>query len=584
MPNDLPPASSDPEPALPKLDEARLWSWVDRADPRLGAYLEAHPEDRPTVERLRSAIGGVQAADALQGWADWPAELAGFAIEGVLGQGGMGVVLAARQAHPARRVALKVLPREWARDERWVARFRREADALARLDHPGIATVFATGTEPESGAPYIAMALVEGQTLDRYVKAERPSTRAAVLLAQRIAEAVGHAHDSGVVHRDLKPTNVMVTAEEHPVVLDFGLARFADDGETGLSHTGALLGTLPYMSPEQVRGQRELDARSDVYSLGVLIQELITGRRPYALEGLSLVEAAKRIETAPPRRPGRSVHRDLAAVLGKALAKEPARRYSSAGDLAADLRRYLEGRSVLAKPPALAESTLRFVRRHWVFCSFSVLTGLIGLLLLFPGALPIPLQGSWWRKAAVFEGLRWVGDQPEVLHAGEWYVLESIDGLQAGYVVGYCKQLEPHRWRKRFSEDLVQVLNRLGHPALIDVDLVVRDLEDRQLFTIEDVRWSQEKRRALMHDRNRWPWESEDMRAGALFVEFDGRAYELLELDGVRLDVLDGNVDYDNFCERVGRSPGAEIDLLLRDVQTDGIVRIVDLPRVERRD
>lgn len=584
MTADPQPSSAAPEPIPPKLDEARLWSWVDREDPRLAAYLEAHPEDRATVGRLRSAIGGVRAADSARGWADWPAELAGFAIEGVLGQGGMGVVLAARQAHPARRVALKVLPREWARDARWIARFRREADALARLDHPGIATVFAAGTEPESGAPYIAMALVEGQTLDRYVKAARPSTREAVLLAQRIAEAVGHAHDAGVVHRDLKPTNVMVTAEGLPVVLDFGLARFADDVETGVSRTGTLLGTLPYMSPEQVRGRRELDARSDVYSLGVLIQELITGRRPHDVEGLSLLEAAKRIEAAPPRRLARRLGRDLAAVLGKALAKEPARRYSSAGDLAADLRRYLEGRSVLAQPPTLTVSTLRFVRRHWVLVSFSVLTGLIALLLVFPGALPIPLQGSWWRKAAVFDGLRWAGDQPQVLHAGEWYALEAIDGLQAGYVVGYCKQLEPRRWRKRFSEDLVQVLNRLGHPALFDVDLVLRDLEDRQVFTVADVRWSQDKRRALMRDRNGWPWAAEDLRAEATFIELDGRTFELLKLDGVPLEVLDRRVDYDHFCERVGRSPGAEIDLLLRDVVSDEWVRVEDLPRVAPRE
>lgn len=313
----------------------------------------------------------------------------GFTIRRSIAVGGMGAVFEAEQTHPKRRVALKLLRHEIdTPDAR--ARFEREAHVLGRLSHPGVARIHDAGALELDGSrrPYLVLEFVDGQTLDAFARERALDDRARLELVARVADVVEHAHQTGVVHRDLKPSNVMVDAQGAPRVLDFGIARLVDE-EVGatLTHTGQVFGTLPYMAPEQVAGERgSIDARTDVYALGVLAYELVCGALPLEFEGLSLPEAARRILEAEPPRLGQRDRRwrgDVEAVIGTALAKEPARRYSSMGAFAADLRRILEGAPVEARPPSVAYHFTKFAARHrWAVASAVLVVGLLGAALV----------------------------------------------------------------------------------------------------------------------------------------------------------------------------------------------------------
>ncbi len=319
-----------------------------------------------------------------------PVQLGNYRLLRVLGSGGMGVVYEAEQRTPRRRVALKVLRSELA-DPAMLQRFAREGEFLGRLQHAGIARIYEAGTIDESGVsrPFLAMELIEGERLDDYLARRRPSLRARVELFLRMAEAVQHAHQKGVVHRDLKPSNVLVGEDEQPKVLDFGVARACDcpDLATLATRTGEVLGTLPYMSPEQIVGNNQaIDTRSDVYSLGVMLYEALAGRLPLDLSGRSLPYAARIVlEVEPPAlsRIDPSLGDDLGIIVARALEKEPARRYGSAGELAEDLRRYLADEPIVARAPSASYQLRKFARRHraLVAGTIAVLVSLlVGLL------------------------------------------------------------------------------------------------------------------------------------------------------------------------------------------------------------
>ncbi|MDY3562839.1 serine/threonine protein kinase [Gemmata sp. JC673] len=308
-----------------------------------------------------------------------------------VGRGGMGVVYEAEQLSLRRRVALKVLPFVSALDPRHLQRFRNEAQAAAQLHHTHIVPVFAVGAE--RGVHYYAMQFIDGQSLSQLlsdlraadadakasgaptplaggpVSAERASRRRQYFrrvagLMKQAAEALDYAHQVGVVHRDVKPANLMLDDAGRLWVTDFGLAQMRND--TGLTATGEVLGTARYMSPEQAAGERGVvDHRTDIYSLGATLYELLTLAPVFdAEDGRALLYQVAYKEARPPRAVDRSVPVELETIVLKALAKMPDERYRTARELAADLQRFLDDRPVLARRPSFRDRTAKWVRRH----------------------------------------------------------------------------------------------------------------------------------------------------------------------------------------------------------------------------
>jgi serine/threonine protein kinase len=295
-----------------------------------------------------------------------------FELLEVIGRGGMGTVYRARQRTPDRSVAVKVI-RPGMMSATMLGRFRYEADLLARLQHPGIAQIFEAGavTSADGQQPYFAMELISGEPIDLFVSQRHLAIRERLQLLVKVCDAVHHAHQKGVIHRDLKPCNILVDDAGQPRVLDFGVARATDADlrtTTLQTHAGQLIGTLPYMSPEQVAGDpRRLDVRSDVYALGVLTFELLTGRLPHDLHDKSVADAAVTIRDVQPPRLGAiapALRGDLETITGKALEKDPSRRYDSAAALAEDIRRFLAYQPIIARPPSVMYQLRLFARRH----------------------------------------------------------------------------------------------------------------------------------------------------------------------------------------------------------------------------
>ena len=358
------------EELLPMSPEGR-----ERRLAELGASTPTIADELRRLLRIDAAAG-----DFLErGVAPMPVGLAagqrlgGYLLLRQLGAGGMGTVWEAEQDAPQRRVAVKVLTRSTGTAaDRW--RFEHEVRVLATLQHPGIATLFEAGVQSvdDGEVAWFAMELVPGAVdLLTWVQTHGLSRDQRLQLFLRLCEAVAHGHRHGVVHRDLKPGNILVGTDGSLKLIDFGISRaIADDREDGLrTRTGELVGTLHYMSPERLRGDRAHDAASDVYALAVLLYQLLCGCPPFALAGRSLTEVVAAVcehEPTSPRSHVPDLPRDLEWVVLRALEKDPVRRYASIDALAADLERFRAHLPVVARAAGVGYRARKFVRRHRV--------------------------------------------------------------------------------------------------------------------------------------------------------------------------------------------------------------------------
>ena len=355
--------------------EPERWRQIDRL---LGAALERNPEERAAFlavacagdESLRLEVESLLRSDeAADSFIEEPVvalaadviadqqvqELAGqrishYQIHSLLGSGGMGEVYLAEDLKLARKVAIKFLTPSLMADEEARKRLLREARAAAALDHPNICAIYEVGDE--AGRSFIIMQYIEGETLAARIARDRLELRQALAIAIQVAEALQEAHQHGIIHRDIKPHNLMLTARGQVKVLDFGLAKVAHervmapeeaDTSSPRSTPGAIVGTIPYMSPEQARGER-LDVRSDIFSLGVMLYEMVAGRRPF--EGASMSDVVVALLTAEPlslRQHCAAAPTELERIAGKCLAKDRQARYQSAGELIAELMTLRDG-------------------------------------------------------------------------------------------------------------------------------------------------------------------------------------------------------------------------------------------------
>ncbi len=399
--------------------------------------------------------------------------LGDFRIVRELGHGGMGVVYEAEQLSLGRRVALKVLPLAAVMDPRYLQRFHNEARAAASLHHEHIVPVYAVGSE--RGVHFYAMQLIDGLTLAQFLERQRgggaahrmaepttaygaaaapsaetaPQARASTVRAPgdaayfrrvaewgvQAAEALEHAHQLGIVHRDIKPGNLMLDAQGKLWVTDFGLARLGAD--TGLTRTGDLVGTLRYMSPEQALAKRVvIDHRTDLYSLGVTVYELLAGEP--AVRGQTREEILRHIvftEPKPPRHWNKAVPRDLETIILKAMAQEPERRYATAQELADDLRRFLDDRPVQARRPTAVQRARRWARRNRALVG-ALAAGLVLALVVLAGSVGWVLRDRAARQAIAEEKVR---EALAVLEPGL-----RKGNLHAPDVVRAARQAEAH--------------------------------------------------------------------------------------------------------------------------------------------
>ncbi|MEZ5967135.1 MAG: serine/threonine-protein kinase [Planctomycetota bacterium] len=387
---------------------------IDRLTDALGAFLDRRGDASGESDDAFLARHG-HLRDLLEPMLDPPEDIArapgerprflgDYRVVREIGRGGMGVVYEAQQLSIPRRVALKVLPPHFTLSARRIERFRREAAAAGRLRHPGLVQIYEVGES--AGTHFFAMEFVEGKSLAHVLcevveRGGGPAdvdlgvagggaylTQVAEVVAQ-IAETLAFAHENGIVHRDVKPQNVLIASDRRVRVVDFGLAKDVDLGS--LSRSGEFAGTPHYVSPEQASGRASVDHRSDVFSLGVVMYQLLTLDLPF--DGESTQQVLLAVGTEEPRAPrqvNRAVPVDLETVCLKAIAKDPGRRYQTAAEMAADLRRFLRGEAILARPVGFVERSVRFARRHR---AASAAAGLALILLL-----AAPLAAIYYKR------------------------------------------------------------------------------------------------------------------------------------------------------------------------------------------
>ena len=308
------------------------------------------------TETLENVLAEIDVRDA-----EW--RLGNYQILEEIGRGGMGVIYRARQRHSRRIVAVKRILTYHADSQETLIRFRREAEAAARLDHPNILPIYEVGVN-EDGLPSFSMKFASGGSLLDAGPALLNEPRRSVALMAKVARAVQYAHVQGILHRDLKPGNILLDGRGEPLVSDFGLAKWLDT-PSDVTHTLTIFGTPGYIAPEQANGSAaKLTSAADVYSLGAILFSLFTGRPPFLGEhALDVIQQAATKPVPKLRSLAPALDRDLETICAKSLEREPKARYHSAGDLAEDLERWLEGRHIIARPVSPPERLWRWSRR-----------------------------------------------------------------------------------------------------------------------------------------------------------------------------------------------------------------------------
>jgi eukaryotic-like serine/threonine-protein kinase len=298
-------------------------------------------------------------------------------------RGGMGVVYRARQISLGRMVALKMILAGRFADAEDLERFRREAEAAARLQHPNIVAIFEIGEV--GGQQFFTMEYIEGTSLARRLASGPLPGRIAANYVRRIARAIHHAHRQGIVHRDLKPSNILLDADDEPHISDFGLAKRLG-GDSGQTRTGTVLGTPSYMAPEQAQGRRDIGPAADIYGLGAILYELLSGRPPFEAE--TPFDTAMQViqhEPVPPRLLNARVEHDLETICLKCLEKDPQLRYESADALADDLQRYLDGEPISARSFNVLDRLARTLERGQHDADFSTWSGMLTAMAVVIG-------------------------------------------------------------------------------------------------------------------------------------------------------------------------------------------------------
>jgi len=490
---------------------AEVADLLQHHDAATGDFLR-EPVYRPPKRATATACGKDSASASGRDWGGGPLpeRIGRYRIVRIVGEGGMGTVFEARQEHPSRTVALKVVRPSLASPS-LVKRLHQEATILGQLQHPGLAQVYEAGMAEVSGAadlgdqPFFAMEFVRGLPINDFVRVHESEPREILMLMADVCDALQHAHEHGIVHRDLKPANILVTPEGRPKVLDFGIARFIGPGEhmhTMLTQTGQLVGTLAYMSPEQVTGDTaRIDARSDVYCLGVILFELLAGRPPYDMHDRTMPEIARIIHEEEPSqlRSFDSLFRgDIETIVAKAMEKEPARRYGSARDMAEDIRRHLRHEAIVARPASRLYLIRKFARRHRI---------LVGGVVATIASLLFGLVGMTWLAARAQRNLELAQQRSyrQSIHAAE-AALERHDATEARFELDHViPRLRAWEWQHFASR--------------LDDSLAVFRAQTRQpgaIFQVADMRISRDGTRMASVARagaHEWILETFDLTA-----------------------------------------------------------------------
>jgi WD40 repeat protein len=517
------------------------------AAPEREAWLARHPEEEAALREFFARHDRLRQVGApLRELAGAQVRYVGdYEVLGEIARGGMGVVYRARQVSLNREVALKMILSGQLASSQDVARFRQEAEAAANLDHPNVVPIFEVGEH--EGRPYFSMKLIEGGSLAQQPPARtRDQRRQAALLLAKVARAVHHAHQRGILHRDLKPSNVLLSplspggrgvggeGDFEPHVSDFGLAKRMQS-DAGLSQSGSVVGTPGYLSPEQARAEKTLTVAADVYGLGAVLYERLTGRAPFVADApVDVLVQVVQKEPEPPRRLQPSVDRDLETICLKCLSKEPHRRYASAEALAEDLERWLNGAPIHARPVRAWERAAKWARRR------PAVAALVGLVVLIAAAGAAGVAASYAQTVGALEraarGEKDAKDQAETAARREREASDEREKARNQAVLAGQREQEVRRLLVR-SRSLAQTMQLSRAAALCETDPVLarRLLHDYRVCPLDaqDEAWR-------LHDRwcSRWDQGALDCKSRAVreaSISPDGKTLAVVDETTLRL-------------------------------------------------